>query len=410
MTARRFIPYALLVNLALAVWVGYLVATRPGSPVQPPASLPGKPARPPSAIPSPALVVTNILRELFTWAKVESRDYPQYIANLRAVHCPESTLQDIIITDITKNYARKKAELQEARTREFWKTESQRPGGRSAEASPARQLEREKRALLLELLGPEVERERKLISGLPDWRGRSLAYLPEAKRDQVIELQDKFEELEQVVSRRSREGPLNAAWATGLQDLRAKQRGELASLLSPQELEEYDLRHSEISQRLRTDLTGFSPTEQEFRGIFRLQKPMEDRLDASHLSPEDTVAQRRMIAAQQELEQSIHSLLGEQRYAEYKRAKDWEYKALLQVAREHQLPPQAAGQVYDLKKAVEAQKSQLIEDPNLTLEGRQAALRALQGDTERALAQTLGDKAYQAYKRRHSWWIRSLAP
>ena len=146
MTARRFIPYALLVNLALAVWVGYLVAARPGSPVQPPAPLPGKPARPPSAIPGPALVVTNTLRELFTWAKVESRDYPQYIANLRAVHCPESTLQDIIITDITKNYARQKAALQEARTREFWKTESQRPGGRSADASPARQLEREKRA------------------------------------------------------------------------------------------------------------------------------------------------------------------------------------------------------------------------------------------------------------------------
>lgn len=410
MIAKRLVAPALLVNVALAAWVGYLFATRPGSLTPPPALAPGKPPALSPVIPREDQVVTNTVREPFTWAKVESRDYPQYIANLRAIHCPEATIQDIIITDIAKHYARKKAARQEARTREFWKTSNQQPDGLLGAAGRAHQLEREQRALLLELLGPDAERERKLISGVPDWRGRSLAYLPEAKRDQVIELQDTFEQLEQAVSQQHREGPLNAAWASSLKGLRARQRADLTSLLSPQELEEYDLRNSEVSQRLCTDLTGFSPTEQEFRGIFRLQKAMEDRLDASQMAPDDARAQQRLVTAQQELEQGLRSLLGESRYAEYKRAKDWEYKALLQVAREHQLPPAAAGQVYDLKKTVEEQKRQLTKDPSLTPEARQAALRTLQSDTERALAQTLGDKAYQTYKRRHSWWIRSLAP
>ena len=413
MIARRLMPYALLLNLALAGWVGWLVATRSGPPGQPPALSPGPPAQTPSpssVIRAPASVITNSLREPFTWAKVESPDYPQYIANLRAIQCPEATIQDIIISEVAKDYARQKAARQEARTREFWKTERQQPGRLSGGASQAHELERERRALLLQLLGPEAERERKLISGLVDWRGRSLAYLPESKRELVIELQDKFDESEQVVSRQHREGPVNAAWASGLKDLRTQQRVELTRLLSPQELEEFDLRHSEVSQRLRTDLSGFSPTEQEFRGIFRLQKTMEDQLEAAHLAAGESGDQRRRIDAQQELEKSIRSLLGEQRYQEYTRGRDWEYKALVEVTREQGLPPTTANQVYDLKKAVEDQKRQFNRDPNLTPEARQAALRTLQAETERALSQTLGDQAYQAYKRRHSYWIRSLAP
>jgi hypothetical protein len=42
----------------------------------------------------------------FSWAAVEAADYHQYIANLRAIDCPEETIRDIIIADVNKLYAR----------------------------------------------------------------------------------------------------------------------------------------------------------------------------------------------------------------------------------------------------------------------------------------------------------------
>src|SRR5665213_2491138 len=41
----------------------------------------------------------------FNWSQIESADYRQYIANLRAIGCPEITLRDIILTDVMRLYA-----------------------------------------------------------------------------------------------------------------------------------------------------------------------------------------------------------------------------------------------------------------------------------------------------------------
>ena len=38
-----------------------------------------------------------VRRQFFSWRDVESPDYPVYIANLRAIGCPEQTIRDIIM-------------------------------------------------------------------------------------------------------------------------------------------------------------------------------------------------------------------------------------------------------------------------------------------------------------------------
>ena len=47
----------------------------------------------------------------FTWRLLESDDFKQYITNLRAVGCPEQTIQDIIIAEVNNLYAGKEAAL-----------------------------------------------------------------------------------------------------------------------------------------------------------------------------------------------------------------------------------------------------------------------------------------------------------
>src|SRR5215471_13715806 len=55
-------------------------------------------------------IKTNVVvrREYFSWAEVESADYPTYIANLRAIDCPEQTIRDIIIADVNALFARRR--------------------------------------------------------------------------------------------------------------------------------------------------------------------------------------------------------------------------------------------------------------------------------------------------------------
>jgi hypothetical protein len=47
----------------------------------------------------------------FSWKQIESTDYRAYLANLRAIGCPEETVQDIIRADVHGLYAKKRAEL-----------------------------------------------------------------------------------------------------------------------------------------------------------------------------------------------------------------------------------------------------------------------------------------------------------
>jgi hypothetical protein len=43
-----------------------------------------------------------VRRQFFSWQELESQDYPTYIKNLREIGCPEQTIRDIIIADVTE--------------------------------------------------------------------------------------------------------------------------------------------------------------------------------------------------------------------------------------------------------------------------------------------------------------------
>ncbi len=51
----------------------------------------------------------------FNWSAVESSDYPTYIANLRAIGCPEPTIRDIIKADVHSLYAARCESLEQKR-------------------------------------------------------------------------------------------------------------------------------------------------------------------------------------------------------------------------------------------------------------------------------------------------------
>src|SRR5882672_2774873 len=87
-----------------------------------------------------------VRRQFFTWREVESADYPEYVANLRDIGCPEQTIRDIIIADVNALYARKRATELVTADQQWWRSEPDTNVIQVA-AEKARTLEDERKAL-----------------------------------------------------------------------------------------------------------------------------------------------------------------------------------------------------------------------------------------------------------------------
>ena len=74
--------------------------------------------------PTPAPVVTVVSTNSFHWGQLETSDYREFIARLRAIGCPEQTIRDLVIADIDKLYAAKVQSLRPMRkSLQYWQSE-----------------------------------------------------------------------------------------------------------------------------------------------------------------------------------------------------------------------------------------------------------------------------------------------
>lgn len=345
------------------------------------------------------------------WAALESTNYYVYIANLRAFSCPEETIKDIILTDIAKVYARKRSELKrQGQPYRFWS-----PAAADAAMDPKLQrqlaeLEREQRNLVRSLLGVDMQVE--LAKYWEDeYDPAAYDFLPSEKRDQLMSLKTKYDEMEQEIYLRA-QGIMLEQDEEDLRNLQQQREVELATLLSPQELEEYELRHSHVADNLRNQLSGFEPNEEEFRRLFRLQKDFEEQIERALPDSSDEVQAEIRARAQEEgqraLGEEMRKVLGEERYAEWQRAQDPDYKALVQISDRYNLPAETSQKIYNYKVQAEQQKLQVESNPNLTEEQRQAALEAISRETQDVVSRTMGANVYRSYLRAAGQWIQNL--
>src|SRR5208282_183922 len=139
-----------------------------------------------SVRPQPVVVYQS---NAFNWSQLESTDYRQYIANLRAIGCPESTLRDIIMTDVMRLYAQRRGQYyQNGREFKFWETDEKRALKQTQLEEREKQLaqiDKELPAVLRELLGVNYERELNKYFVDTDEDNRRLAFLSDDKRDRL---------------------------------------------------------------------------------------------------------------------------------------------------------------------------------------------------------------------------------
>ncbi len=357
--------------------------------------------------------LASLLNRPLNWSALESTNYAIYIANLRSFGCPDETIEDIVLTDIAKLYAKRRAELRAQLPQpRYWQADTWE------DTSPPyqevrrqlRELDDEQRALVKELLGVDFQAEMTKYLGGEENQQTQYDFLPPAKRGQISDLLRKYDEMESDFYSRTR-GLMLPQDEAELRKLQKQREDELASVLTADELLEYQLRNSATAQNLRAQLGEFNPTEAEFRKIFQLQKSFDDTFSQNpdlDDSASDDARARAQREARKALDDEIKSTLGETRYAQYQRAQDSDYRTLAALTERFELSPDVAGKVYDMKQAAEKQKRRIEEDPNLTEDQRWAALLAVAKETQKSVSQALGDQVFKNYQKAGGNWLKRL--
>ena len=400
MNTKPLLVLSVVGNCILLGIVGYMAKQPAKAPVVEHASSETASMKPSESVKERKTIVTvtnQVPAQKFGWQAVESEDYKQYIANLRSIGCPEETIRDIIIADVNKLFESRKKALSAGKKFEFWKSGNMFAGMMDPELAKKKQeLAEEKRALLKELLGIEPEDSADLAA-LTNPLTTMLDFLPEEKQSKVSKI---LQEFQGKAMKSMQGGAPDAEDLKGIMKVQKEMEAELAKVLSPEELEDYQLRLSQTSMMMRMQLGTFDPSEQEFRDIFKMRKAFDDEYGWNGMGAASKEDREKMKTAQTELNDKIKELLGESRYTQYQRAQDFQYQGLVKVVERNGLGRDVADKVYDIKKVSNDEISKLRGNKDLSSEKRDEAIRAIREETQRSIRELMGDKAYEAYTNR----------
>lgn len=276
---QKFLAASLVLNVALAA--ALLTRSAEEAPAFPDESTRVVTNTVTRTVVGPAEVLTTTNTVALQWDVLESADYVKYIANLRSVGCPEETIRDIVIADINKLFAQRWRETQPpVEPWRYWRLKPRSENKSVANAATRHGMEVERAALIRELLGVDFDAEMgKYAWTVSNRYEDAYGFLPEGKR---LLIQD-WEGRAKIDMRRLQE-ELKAAREPKevrdslIRELETAQRKELGALLTPAEVKEFQLRHSELADQLRRYTDALEPTEREFRTLFDLLSAAPDGL------------------------------------------------------------------------------------------------------------------------------------
>lgn len=412
MSTRTLLPFSLGLNLVLAGLIaGTWIASGPPTPgPDPVGELPASPPPapiPPGFDPQPA---STSPPPRFHWSQVESDDYRQYLANLRAIGCPGHVVRDLLVEDVTSLYERRRAAVPRS-SLPPWAGADPRAVAAAEQARHHEALEAEQRAVLTELLGFPWEWE-----AIQTWRNEPVAWalLGFLTDDQAVGVLGLVESLTGEARRyRNRvDGILLPEDRLDLAALADRLDADLAGFLTPQQTEELTLRVQALGMAFGKGdlhLGAAGLTGLQARDVVRLSLRVGHFL-RNELVGIDPPAEER-AAHQAQFEADVAALLGPQAQAEFARAQDHRFREVLQFAQEHGLSRQTAIAAFEVRQLAEEESARLNVAPAEDPVGRQARLEQLQQTAAAALATLLDRPSLQAYlERDHGEWLHALSP
>lgn len=339
-----------------------------------------------------------------SWAHLQTDDPKSLIERLRAAGFPPEAIRAIISAQINQQYSARRATLV-AQQEEipFWKPQ-QRFLMNPKTMAELRELSREQANLLKELLGPAgvpANEEREA------YQRRQFGNLPSDKIDQLQEIISDYGDLRNQIYATAN-GVMLPEDRETLALLEKEQRADLAAILTPGQLEDYELRSSTTANLLRSQLGIFNPSEAEFRAIYAATRTAEDRYGSiTSLG----VNRDQMQQVQAALLDQARAFLTPERYADLQQAVDPAQQTINRLVTRLELPPSTAPQILAIQQDISKQANALRSDRSLSADQRQTQLNRLADDATARLTATLGgSRGLEAYKQYGGQWLQSLQP
>jgi hypothetical protein len=405
MKSSKLIPVLVSVNLVLAgVAVWQRLGKSSGEATEAPSGATSRETADEASVSSSNVTGSPVVEKAgFSYRDLLSTDLRKYIERLRAVECPEPTVQDIVLAEVDRRFAAREAALALHRHQQNPWDPAPPNGGRSwAKWNQLRELRTEKQALVKELLGIDIP------LGLPNWTNdrdgnfeAAMALIPEAKRQAARELLEKYRDRRRELQEKTFGYLLPEDAEAYLRNTRER-RQELEKLLGKETLEDFEIAASQTGIALREKLAGFDLTDAERRAIFRSRLEVDENQvpgvvlgrtaeQSEEINRQNEAAELRV---QQELA-SIRASMPPERQAEFDRVQDPAYRNLLQQVNRTGLPRETALQLYDFSRGLRNELNTLLTQPGTDPAQRQALIQQFRADSEQRLKQMIGEDAFR---------------
>ncbi len=340
------------------------------------------------------------------WSALHAEDIRTLIARLRAAGFSPVVIRAIVNARLESTFSARMNELVGSLgDTPFWKPEPFSSFNNPKFYETQNQIYRDRTKALREILGDDYFAS-SAADATADQR-RKFGDLPKSKIDLIQRIADDYAEMIAQV-RAATNGITLPEDREKLALLEREKRADLAANLTPAELEDYEMRNSTITTRLRTGLTLMDATEAEFRAIFRVLQPFADVLYPNpaggivRFTAEDS---RLRTEAQAQVAAQLRAALGEQRHLDYVRSGNSEYQGLHRLAQQNNIPTDAINRAFDLRTSA-TEESMRIRDAKLDPAAHSAAMQALAASTKAKLAAHLGPAADTYMK--NLTWLTSL--
>jgi hypothetical protein len=327
---------------------------------------------------APRLYKTNVVvrRQPFMWNEIESTNYPTYIANLRRIGCPQKTIRDIIVADVNDLFAERIAHEIVIPEQKWWLPD---PDMDALEAgmNQVHALEAEKNQMLTELLGPDWN-----VPPRPNNPGNALHFDGPVLSKLSPEVKSTVEQIE-ANAQRSRAEILERARQqqeqadpVELSRLQQETRRQLASVLTPDQLEEYLLRYSRTAETMREQLRGYGADVDEFRRIFRARDAYEQQIAALTGNDPGTLQRRNELTRQED--EAVRQALGPERFSLYQLTENPLFRQAQEEAQQNGAPADKVIPIFRINQAVLNEMARIQNDHSLSEDQRKTALAMVQ--------------------------------
>jgi hypothetical protein len=349
-----------------------------------------------------------------TWEEIAGDSWVDYRDNLLSYHCPPSTLRKIITSELNWEHFEERKRITAAVSVRFWDLVAEHGVGEDVPEFEAA------RDALAELQKSYEQTQRDVLGQVPE--EPSVARPPEAphyehlgeeREAQLVALDAEYRDRRNAITRdrehRDENNRLTAEARAELNRLSAESDANRRSLMTEEEFQEYRLRVSGHAN-WASNLGSFEPTTEELRQVAQWRLEMDQNAPRpGRNDPDAKEKNENRRAAEQNLESDVQALLGDERYAQLKRAQDGAYRQLHDLIDVFELSESLAISAWEMRNAAIETANTVRRNDELTLVEKREALRRVQQETRDSLSILLSDEYFQAYDRKAGNWITDLA-